>query len=224
MAMDIDNKKLEQDIENALRARGLKEQMLQWDSEVRGERLKARDERLKIRRVIYTLTAAAAVVAILIVTVPVSTWQSTYRQVYQWGYQQYAHYILKQPQHQATQYLYSTEQLLAKAEASVGAIAEGRYEQEILGHEDLLQEASWQILTGHYQIALTILEEKKELLNESDAFCQDTIDDIAYLEALCYLGMGQRDKAHEALTSIAGSNSKHQENATMLVREMEMSK
>lgn len=39
--MDIDNKQLEREIENAIRARGLKEQMLQWDKEAKGERLKA---------------------------------------------------------------------------------------------------------------------------------------------------------------------------------------
>ena len=31
--MDIDNKQLEREIENAIRARGLKEQMQQWEAE-----------------------------------------------------------------------------------------------------------------------------------------------------------------------------------------------
>ena len=31
--MDVDNKQLERDIENAIRARGLREQMQQWEAE-----------------------------------------------------------------------------------------------------------------------------------------------------------------------------------------------
>ena len=38
--MNIDDKELERDIENAFRARGLKEAMQQWDIEAKGERRK----------------------------------------------------------------------------------------------------------------------------------------------------------------------------------------
>ena len=36
--MNIDDKELERDIENAFRARGLKEAMRQWDIDAKGER------------------------------------------------------------------------------------------------------------------------------------------------------------------------------------------
>lgn len=225
--MDIDNKQLARDIENAIRARGLKEQMQQWDIEAKGDRRGGEEESepkitswQKIRRMVYAVSAVAAVVAILVIIVPVSTWQTTYRQLTRWGYEQYAHYFLKPQLKQSVVYQHTIEELMAMAEPSIKDIADNYYEQEILGHENPMHEATWQILIGNYAIAQSILEDAKETLNSNDKYYQNTMEDIAYLDALCYLGQNHRTKAIKLLNNIAKSNSRHSQRATWLVEEI----
>lgn len=225
--MNIDDKELERDIENAFRARGLKEAMRQWDIEAKGERRGSKEASepeitswQKIRRMVYAVSAVAAVAAILVIIVPASTWQTTYRQLTRWGYKQYAHYFLKPQQKQSVVYQHTIEELMAMAEPSIKDIADNYYEQEILGHENPMHEATWQILIGNYAVAQSILEDVKETLNSNDKYYQNTMEDIAYLDALCYLGQNHRTKAMKLLNNIAKSNSRHSQRATWLVEEI----
>jgi hypothetical protein len=225
--MNIDDKELERNIENAFRARGLKEAMRQWDIDAKGERRgceEASEPKItswqKIRRKVYAVSAVAAVAAILVIIVPASTWQTTYRQLTRWGYQQYAHYFLKPQQKQSVVYQHTIEELMAMAEPSIKDIADNYYEQDILGHENPMHEATWQILIGNYAVAQSILEDVNETLNTNDKYYQNTMEDIAYLDALCYLGQNHRTKAIKLLNNIAKSNSRHSQRATWLVEEI----
>ncbi len=239
--MDIDNKQLERDIENAIRARGLKAQMKQWEADlhripkpsegVEGAALPAEatpntqkpksksSAWSKLRRTIYTLSAVAVLAGIVIMAVPTSVWRSSYRQVSSWASRQYAHYFLpSQPKNVV--YENSTETLVAMANPSVNQIVADRYELEILGHEDLIQDAAWQIQKGNYAVAEQILADARDALSTDDAHYLETMDDIEYLEALCHLGQNRRTKAKKLLTAIADSNSRHREAAAQLAEDM----
>ena len=232
--MDIDNKQLERDIENAIRARGLKEQMQQWDAEREltdypciptaaltssAEDSKPRQSRWpKLRRTIYTLSAVAVVVGVLLIAVPTSVWQSTYRQASR-AYRQYALYFAPSQPKQPT-YEHTIDDLMAMATPSVNQIVADRYELEILGHEDLIQDAAWQIQKANYAVAEEILADARDLLSTTDAHYQQTMDDIEYLEALCHLGQNRRTKAKKLLIAIAQSDSRHRETAARLAEEI----
>ena len=232
--MDIDNKQLERDIENAIRARGLKEQMQQWDAERKltdypciptaastssAEDSKPRQSRWpKLRRTIYTLSAVAVVVGVLLIAVPTSVWQSTYRQASR-AYRQYALYFAPSQPKQPT-YEHTVDDLIAMATPSVNQIVADRYELEILGHEDLIQDAAWQIQKANYAVAEEILADARDLLSTTDAHYQQTMDDIEYLEALCHLGQNRRTKAKKFLIAIAQSDSRHRETAARLAEEI----
>lgn len=236
--MDIDNKQLERDIENAIRARGLKEQMQQWEAErkqqIEHPRISAaasmpsREDIMstqkpsrwpKLRRTIYTLSAVAVLAGIVVMVVPMSVWKSSYRQASRWAYRQYAHYFLPS-QPKKVVYENSTETLMAMAAPSVNQIVSDRYELEILGHEDLIQDAAWQIQKANYAVAEQILEDAREALSTDDAHYRETMDDIEYLEALCFLGQDRRSKAKKMLTAIAESDSRHRETAAQLAEEI----
>ena len=233
--MDIDNKQLERDIENAIRARGLKEQMQQWDADRKltdypciptaastssAEDSKPRQSRWpKLRRTIYTLSAVAVLVGVLLMAIPTSVWKSTYRQASRWAYRQYAHYFLPS-QPKKVVYENPTETLMAMAAPSVNQIVSDRYELEILGHEDLIQDAAWQIQKANYGVAEQILADAREALSTDDVHYQETMDDIEYLEALCHLGQNRRSKAKKMLTAIAESDSRHREAAAKLAEEI----
>lgn len=236
--MDIDNKQLERDIENAIRARGLKEQMQQWEAERKQQtdypRIPAAasisscedinpTQKLsrwpKLCRTIYTLSAVAVLAGIVIMAVPTSVWKSSYRQASRWAYRQYAHYFLPTQSKTAT-YENSTETLMAIAHPYVNQIVADRHELEILGHEDLIQDAAWQIRKANYAVAEQILSDAREVLSLADAHYQESMDDIEYLEALCQLGQNRRTKAKKLLTAIAESNSRHREAAAQLAEEI----
>ena len=223
--MDIDHKQLERDIENAIRARGLKEQMQQWEAERRQTaehpRIPTQEESKpskwrKLRRTIYSLSAVAVLVGILVMAVPASTWRTGYRQASRWAYKQYAHYFL--PKTTAPAYEHTIEELMAMAKPSVHQIECSYYEQEILGHENPMHEATWLILKGDYAVALSILDEIRLNLTEDNAHYQTTKEDIEYLSALCYLGQNRRTKAKKMLITIAESDSHHREAASELVQ------
>jgi hypothetical protein len=236
--MDIDNKQLERDIENAIRARGLKEQMQQWEAErkqqIEHPRIPAaasvpsREDIMstqkpsrwpKLRRTIYTLSAVAVLAGIVVMAVPTSVWKSSYRQASRWAYQQYAHYFLPSPPKKVV-YENSTETLMAMATPSVNQIVSDRYELEILGHEDLIQDAAWQIQKANYGVAEQILADARDALSTNDTYYQASLDDIEFLEALCHLGQNRRTKAKKMLTTIAESDSRHRETAAQLAEEI----
>ena len=214
--MDIDNKQLERDIENAIRARGLKEQMQQWEAErkqqtehprilvaasmpSRGDSnpMQKQSRWPKLRRTIYTLSAVAVLAGIVVMAVPTSVWKSSYRQASRWAYRQYAHYFL--PKTTAPAYEHTIEELMAMAKPFVHQIECSYYEQEILGHENPMHEATWLILKGDYAVALSILDEIRLNLTEDNAHYQTTKEDIEYLSALCHLGQNRRTKAKKML-------------------------
>jgi ATP-dependent exoDNAse (exonuclease V) alpha subunit len=236
--MDIDNKQLERDIENAIRARGLKEQMQQWEAErkqqtehprisaaasmpSRGDSkpMQKRSRWPKLRRTIYTLSAVAVLAGIVVMAVPTSVWRSSYRQASRWAYQQYAHYFLPS-QPKKVVYENSTETLMAMATPSVNQIIADRYELDILGHEDLIQDAAWQIQKANYGVAEQILADAREALSTNDTYYQASLDDIEFLEALCHLGQNRRTKAKKLLIAIAESDSRHREAAAQLAEEI----
>jgi hypothetical protein len=236
--MDIDNKQLEREIENAIRARGLKEQMQQWEAERKQqtdypriptaasmpsrEDIKSTQKLSrwpKLRRTIYTLSAVAVLAGIVVMAVPMSVWKSSYRQASRWAYQQYAHYFL--PSHpNKVDYENPIETLMAIATPSVNQIVADRHELEILGHEDLIQDAAWQIQKANYGVAEQILADARDALSTDDAHYQETMDDIEYLEALCFLGQNRRSKAKKLLIAIAESDSRHREAAAQLAEEI----
>ena len=236
--MDIDNKQLERDIENAIRARGLKEQMQQWEAErkqqIEHPRIPAaasvpsREDIMstqkpsrwpKLRRTIYTLSAVAVLAGIVVMAVPTSVWKSSYRQASRWAYRQYAHYF-SPSQPKKVVYENSTETLMAMAAPSVNQIVSDRYELEILGHEDLIQDAAWQIQKANYAVAEQILADARDALSTNDTYYQASLDDIEFLEALCHLGQNRRTKAKKMLTAIAESDSRHREAAAQLAEEI----
>lgn len=216
--MDIDNKQLEKDVENAFRARGLKEQIRVWEA-ARAPQVEERKPSVwpKIRRVVYAASVAAVVVGV--VAMPESLKRSAFKQVYRWGYEVYA-YCFGEPKvthlkvHQNT-----IEELMAMADSSVTAIAESYYEQEILGHENPMHEVVWMVLAGDYEMAQTLLEETRETLSEDDAHYQQIIEDIEYLDALCSLGQNKRSEAIRKLKKIAASESRHSEVAAALAKK-----
>ena len=223
--MNMDDKELERDIENAFRARGLKEAMHQWEAERKQTADHPRiptQEEVKpskwrsLRRTIYSLSAVAVLVGILVMAVPVSTWRTGYRQASRWAYKQYAHYFL--PKATAPAYEHTVDELMAMAKPSVQQIECSYYEQEILGRENPMHEATWLILKGDYIVALSMLDEIRQNLTEDNAHYQTTKEDIEYLSALCYLGQNRRTKAKKILLTIAESNSHHCKAASELVQ------
>ena len=239
MVMDIDKKQLERDIENSIRARGLKEQMQRWEAERKQQTdypripaaasMPSREDFKstqkpsrwpKLRRTIYTLSAVAVLAGIVVMAVPMSVWKSSYRQASRWAYQQYAHYLLPS-QPKKVVYENSTETLMAMATPHVNQIVADRYELEILGHEDLIQDAAWQIQKANYGVAEQILADARDALSTNDTYYQVSLDDIEFLEALCHLGQNRRTKAKKLLIAIAESDSRHREAAAQLAEEIE---
>jgi hypothetical protein len=109
---------------------------------------------------------------------------------------------------------------MAIAHPYVNQIVADRHELAILGHEDLIQDAAWQIQKANYAVAEQILSDAREVLSLADTHYQETMDDIEYLEALCQLGQNRRTKAKKLLTAIAESNSRHREAAAQLAEEI----
>lgn len=241
--MDIDNKQLERDIENAVRARGLREQMQQWETDLHripkpgvepaaaatpmDQKPQSKSSAWpKLRRTIYTLSAVAVLAGIVIMAVP----KSTYHQASRWAYRQYAHYFApakpaKVEQHANTQpeTLINPEVMewMAMAAPSVTRLANDRQNLEIQGHEDTILDAAAKIQHGDYAGVEDILAEAREALSPNDPHYQQTLEDIEYLEALCLLGQNQREKAKQLLTAIAHSNSRHRKAAAKLVEKIQ---
>lgn len=230
--MDTDNKQLERDIENALRARGLQQQMRQWDA----ERVQSDDSQPlsststkpsawpKIRRTIYALSAVAAVLAVVVMAVPTSVWRGTFNKAYRWGMQQYAYYFGDAKADKKAAYQYTTTELMAMAEPSLEMIVQQRAELEALGAEDRIQDVVHQIVNGDYAVAQMTLQQLRDNLSDEDPYYQDKCQDIDYLEALCQLGQNRRSKAIKQLRAIADSPSKHRAAAEVLLEKVQLRK
>ena len=228
--MDVDNKQLERDIENAIRARGLKEQMKQWDAMRQKKddypsiptaeaKETTRSKGLKIRRTIYSLSAVALLAGVLVMAVPASTWRIGYIQVTRWAYKQYAYYFLPQKTTVPT-YENTIDELMAMATPSVKQVEDSYYEREILGHENLMHEAIWLIIRGDYAVAQDILKEVRQSISSETVDYQTVMEDVEYLNALCYLGQNERAKAKKLLMAIAESESRHRDQALELAKEI----
>ena len=89
-----------------------------------------------------------------------------------------------------------------------------------VGHEDLIQDAAWQIRKANYAVAKEILADAREVLSPDNAYYQESMEDIEYLEALCHLGQNHRSKAKALLTAIAESDSRYREAAATLVSRL----
>ena len=245
--MDIDDKKLEREIQNAIRARGLKEQMKQWEADRKQQTdyphipaaasmlepcasmsaapasaskpVASQPRQHKLRRTIFILSAVAVLVGVVVMVVPVSVWKSGYRQASRWAYQQYAHYFLQDSrQVYSIQSHMSPEAMLAMVKPSLEQMIDERVEKQILGHEDMIQDAAWQIIKGNYAVAQSILEDAREELSQDDPDYQDDMDDLDYLLALCYYAQGQLPRAEALLQSIADSDSRHSQAAADLLK------
>lgn len=217
--MDTQNKKytdeeLERDIINAVRARGLKEQMQTWEEEAKkGSEQKQTIIHLRpfTKRVIIPLAAAAMLCGLIWTVVPASTWRYGYRQLQR----EYARLTRKDP---ASQQQNTNDVLLALAAPSIAEIGERTQNQQALGHNDLLAEAVAEMQLGHYRIAQGLLEDAAGNLSDDDPLYAQTADDADYLSALCSLGRGQRSTAKRKLQAIAASNSRHRSQAADLLK------
>ena len=204
--------KLKRDIENAIRARGLREQMQQWEAEAQGLRLvkpKARPLWSRIRKVVYPIAIAAMFCGVIWTVVPASTWRDGYRM----AQREYARRFAPKPTYQN-----SSEVLLALAKPDVSEIGSRNADRHALGHEDPIMEAVTAMQSGHYRAAQSILDDVQSATAETDARYQEIMDDVDYLYAICDLGRGRRTKAYRQLQTIAKSDSRHARQAAELVK------
>lgn len=230
--MEHDEKQLERDIQNAIRARGLKEQMQLWEAERKqsqqseqetDQKQEIRSLWPKVRTWVYTMSVAAALIGVVAIAVPVSMWNSACRQAYRWGHQQYAKWFAPASSvaPAAPVYTYTIDQLMAEASPSINRIEAENEQRAILGHENQILDALWKVKKGDYDVAALMLNDARQELNSSDADYRVELDDIQYLEALCYLGQDNRTKAYQLLLGIANSSSKHKAAAAQLVEKID---
>ena len=224
--MEFDEKQLERDIQNALRARGLREQMQQWEAERKREQQGETQQEIrslwpKARKWVYTMSVAAALIGVIVMAVPSSMRHSAYRQ----AYRQYAKWFGPTPSAPSTApvYTYSIDQLMAMAAPSLKQIVDANEEKAILGHENLIHDAAWQVKAGNYDGAELLLQDGRAELGNGNADYYEQLDDIQYLEALCHLGQNRRTKAYKMLLGIAKSSSKHSAVAAELVEAISLS-
>ena len=197
---------LERDLENAIRARGLRESMQQWEA----EKTQKKQRIIPLwGKVLSRVAVAAVLLGVIVTVVPPKTLNYGKR----WVYQQYAHYFKHQPQYQN-----SSEVLLALASPSIDQIESRAQSSHALGTEDPLWEAIRLMNEGDYRSAQTMMDAAASLLDESSAHYQTTIEDIEYLHALCDLGRGRRAQAKRQLQSIAAHSGIHQHDATELLK------
>ncbi len=221
--------RLEQDIVNALRGRGLKEAMQQWDAEekqrIREKKIR-RNYRIKIAITsLLSPIAAAAILASVIFLGP-QTWRY---QIYKQG-EVIARYFFQsskakkntaKPLDEAAR-----EVFYAKAAPSVQEIGKSHIESAQNGRNSLLIEAVVEMGKGHYNIALhnlnRALEETEDLATdtatESRRFNYQRItNDIRYLEGICWYMTGEIQKGTQRLQEIANSSSIHHADAQELL-------
>lgn len=229
MAMESDNNdRLEQDINNAFRARGLREAMQTWDEEARRKQeqeQKPKQEQeqkqepkqhivpLRTARRLFTALAVAAVLCGLIVTaVPVSTWRTGYR----FAVREIARLSGRDTRTQ--HYANTDEVLLALASPAVDEIAERAQNATALGAGSLLAEAAEEMRQGHYRIARALLDDAASSLDADDSSDALFADDIDYMAAVCELGLGHRARAKRLLSAIAAAPGPYSARAAELLK------
>ena len=204
--------KLEKDIENAIRARGLREQMQQWEIEAREPKLvkpMVRPLWPRIRKVVYPIAIAAMLCGVIWTVVPASTWRDGYRMVQR----EYARRFAPKPAYQN-----SSEVLLALVKPDINEISSRNADCQALGHENPIMEAVAAIDAGHYRVAQSILDDVQSVTAETNPRYQEIMDDVDYLYAICDLGRDHRTKAYRQLQTIAQSDSRHARQAAELIK------
>ncbi len=210
--------RLEQDIVNAVRGRGLKEAMQQWDAEEKQrerERKIRRNYRIKIAITsLLSPIAVAAVFAGLIFLGP-RTW---HYQIYKQG-NVIARYFFhsSKPKKSTAQPFDEAAQarFYATAAPSVRDIGERYLAFAPSGGNSLILEAVAEMEQAHYDVALNNLS---DALEESDN--QTIEDDIHYLESICWYMSGKTKKATKRLQEIANSTSVHKADAEVLLKHL----
>lgn len=213
MDTKFDNERLEKDIIRAFQARGLREQMQQWEEEKRLQQQKlepaVRPLWHRLRKVVYPIAVAAMLCGVIYAVVPASTWHYAYRM----AQREYARFF-----HQEPVYQNSSEVLLALASNGIEEIGNRNRNSHILGHDDPMFEVVTEMNVGHYRSAQSILDDIQSATDESNPRYDEIMDDVDYLYALCELGRGQRQKAYRQLTVISVSHSRHARQATELLK------
>ena len=208
MDTKINDEQLEQDIIRAIRARGQREQMQEWESEAKPKQT-IRPLKTRMLRVLTPIAVAAILIGVIVTVVPASTWRYGYRQVQR----EYARLFHKQPAYQN-----SSEVLMALAEQSINEVSERSNSSYALGHDDPVYEAVMEMNSGHYRAAQGILDDVQSTTSESNPRYAEIMDDVDYLNALCELGRGHRAKAYRQLIAISTSNNRHARHAAELVK------
>lgn len=208
--------RLEQDIVNALRGRGLKEVMQQWDAEEKQrerERKIRRQYRIKIAITSLLSPIAAAAVFAGVIFLGPRTWR---REIYRQGNEIVRRYFSppKSPKGTAQPFdEVSRERFYATAMPSVRGIRERYFEDSHSGHNSLVFEATAEMGNGRYDVALRILSDAAEEVSNHPMMA----DDIQYLEAICWYMNGETNKANARLQEIANSKSVHKADAQRLL-------
>lgn len=208
MDTKINEEKLEQDIIRAIRARGLREQMQQWESEAKPKQT-IRPLWPRVLKVLTPIAVAAMLIGVVVTVVPASSWKYGYRQIQR----EYARLFHPKPQYQN-----SSEVLLALADPSICEVGERSNSSYALGHDDPVFEAVMEMNSGHYRAAQSILDDVQSTTSESNPRYAEIMDDVDYLDALCYLGRGYRAKAYRQLKAISTSDSRHACQAAELIK------
>jgi len=213
---DIEEKDpLEQEIINAIRARGLKEAMQKWDEEDR-KAIKRSKRRWKAAVIsILSPVAVAAVLAGVVFLGPAS-WQ---RQAYRTA-RHYAHSIFPPQQTGSTNSnAVDLNQWYAMADASLTVISGHYTEFTPGGCNSLVYEAVDQMRMRNFHIALGDLNDAEEELSEDDPNYDIIMDDIEYLTALCEYMLGNTKKATKQLKAIAAGNGIHKADAKKMLKK-----
>lgn len=200
---------LEKDIENAIRARGLREQMQQWETEAQTPKQTVRPLWPRIRKVVYPIAIAAMLCGVIWAVVPTSTWHYGLRVIKH----EYARRFNPKPVYEN-----SSKVLLALTADEVAEIGAHNHGSHALGTEDPIYEAVTAMQDGHYRVAQGILEDVISTTAETDPRYQEIMDDVDYLNAICDLGRDRRSKAYRQLKAIAQSDSRHARQAAELIK------
>ncbi len=207
--------RLEQDIVNAVRGRGLKEAMQQWDNEERLQKIR-RNYRIKIA--ITSLLSPIAVAAVFagVIFLGPRTWRY---QIYKQG-NVIARYFFHSstPKKSTAKPIDEAAQarFYATAAPSIQGIGERYLAFAPSGGNSLILEAVAEMEQAHYDVALNNLS---DALEESDNN-QTIEDDIHYLEAICWYMSGKTKKATKRLQEIANSESVHKMDAQKLLQKV----
>ena len=213
---------LEQEIENAIRARGLKEAMQQWEKENKlNNAAPASTEestpeynhpKSRIRpiwRVFMSFGAAAAVLVLVFFTLP----QSFKRDTYRWAYREYAKYFKHTTPRPKTDNA-PPDTFYALAAPAVEEL-ENKYESIApAGADTRMHEAVADVQYGRYVSALTIILELKENITIENE------DDLLFLEAVCEASLSNTRRAKEIFSELIVKSETYKDLASQLTNEL----